>query len=837
MRKIQLTLISLLLFMSVQSFAQSWSYVNSTGTTFILYGMSFPPGQSTIGYACGMQYTYDADGVIVKTVDGGDNWTQIWPVSGAIDGLQGIWFTSNLVGFACGWNNYFIKTTDGGATWTPITVGTGVWYYRDVEFWDSNNGIAVAVMNNSGDQAAFVTSNGGNTWTPSTSGLATADVMGISYASQNTVYAVGQSANVYKSTDGGHNWTVSSTLSAMLFGVDFASTDFGVVGGEEKMFATSNGGSSWTTYTTGYENFYGSLALPDGTGYIGGTDENIYKTTNFGESWAIDNNGAGSSTLYRIRKTADGTLFACGSQGKILKYVPPLEADFTADPTTVCTGSQVNFYDNSTGPVVSWSWAFEGGTPSTSTDENPVVTYNTPGTYDVQLTITSGSSNNTEIKADFISVYGALVPPATPAGPSEVCGTYSYPYSTQVVPYADSYQWQVSPPEAGTISGDDIIATFMAANDWTGTYTIKVRAENLCGDGPWSPDFTGTLSHNPVVFDLLGDGAYCEGGNGAEITLSDSESGTSYELFIDNTTTGIIVSGTGEPISFGFFQETGLYTAMAFTDFCSETMVGQVYVHTLPLPGQAAMPGGPNNVCGNDSGDYMTTGASDAESYEWILTPAESGVITPDGDEATIDWSGDFTGSAYLSVTGINDCGEGAPSDDLVIMVNPEPSPSVSGLGLICENEEADYSTAENTGSMYTWEVSGGTVIAGAGTWQVTVLWGYPGEGSVTVTEMNSFGCEATSGALPVTIDDCTGIAETAGQDVGIYPNPCSGIVHITGLAHANIRIYNILGKEIMVMENANGQQNINTSTFPKGIYLVTIKQADELSVIQLVKQ
>ncbi len=165
MRTIKSSLTIILLLFSIITFSQTWTDVNSTGTSFLLYGMSFPPGQSTIGFACGMQYTYDAPGVIVKTTDGGNNWTQIWPVSGEIDGLQGIWFTSDLVGFACGWNNYFIKTTDGGATWTPITVGSDVWYYVDVEFWDANNGIALAKMNNpETEQAAFITSNGGSSW-------------------------------------------------------------------------------------------------------------------------------------------------------------------------------------------------------------------------------------------------------------------------------------------------------------------------------------------------------------------------------------------------------------------------------------------------------------------------------------------------------------------------------------------------------------------------------------------------------------------------------------------------------------------------------------------------
>ena len=746
--KRRLLSLTAILFLTVGYAFSQWTYVNNTGTSFILYGMSFPPGQSDIGYACGMQYTYDADGVIVKTTDGGNNWTQIWPVSGTIDGLQGIWFTSELVGYACGWNDYFIKTTDGGASWTPINTGADVWYYRDVEFWDANNGIAVGVMNNSGDQAAFITSNAGASWSPASSGLAVADVMGLSYASQNTVYGVGTSASVYKSVDGGHNWTVSSTLSAMLLGVDFANTSFAVVGGEEKIFATNNGGTNWTTYVTGYENFYGTLALPDGTGYCAGTDENIYKTTDYGQNWTMDYDGSGSSTLYRIRQTASGTIFACGSQGRIMKMSPPLDADFTATPTTVCSGEQVNFYDNSVGAVTSWSWTFEGGTPSSSDLENPIVTYNEPGAYDVQLVVTSGSYNSTELKNDYITVYGALVAPDTPVGPSEICGSYSCQYSTQPVQYAESYDWQVNPASAGTITGNGITAQFLAAMNWSGSYTVKVRADNNCGEGPWSQELNGFVNFNPTLFDLMGNGSYCEGEDGSEITLSGSESSVNYELYKDNVTTGIILPGNGNPLSFGFFTETGLYTATGINGICDESMIGQVYVHEVPLP-----------------------------------------------------------------------------------------APVISGPALICDHEEDVYSTEEHESSLYDWTVSGGELTSGAGTHIVSILWGDPGNGSVSVTETNHYECVATSPVFSVTVDDCTGVDEIPGGKATIYPNPFHDQLNFSGLNDASVRIYNLIGIEVLYLEQVSDDQKVNTSSFKQGIYLVKVQQADKLSVMQLVKQ
>ncbi|HSG68004.1 MAG TPA: hypothetical protein VK994_04805, partial [Bacteroidales bacterium] len=374
MKKILLSIFSLLMFTGI--FAQGWNYVSSTGTTFILFGMSFPPGQSSIGYACGMKYTYDADGVIVKTTDGGNNWTQIWPVSGTIDGLQGIWFINDNVGFAGGWNNYFIKTVDGGTSWTPVSCGTNVWYYNDVVFWDANNGVACASMNSTSDQSVFITSDGGSTWTPATSG-SNVSLSAVAYADQNTLFGVNNSGTVYKSVDGGHNWTANNTLSALLFGVGFANANFGVIGGEEKIFATNDGGNTWTTYTTGYENFTATEIFSDGTAYVGGSDENIYVTTDYGNTWAMEHNGTGFSHLYRIRYTPDGKLTACGSQGTIIQRAPVLTAAFGASSTEICEGDIVSFTDQSVGNIVSWSWTFEGGTPPASVAQNPSVTYNT----------------------------------------------------------------------------------------------------------------------------------------------------------------------------------------------------------------------------------------------------------------------------------------------------------------------------------------------------------------------------------------------------------------------------------------------------------------------------
>ena len=90
------------------------------------------------------------------------------------------------------------------------------------------------------------------------------------------------------------------------------------------------------------------------------------------------------------------------------KYRPT--ADFVGVPTTLNQNNTVNYTDQSTvdplgPPITNWSWTFEGGSPATSTAQNPSnILYATPGTYDVTLTATNADGNGTITKTDYITV-------------------------------------------------------------------------------------------------------------------------------------------------------------------------------------------------------------------------------------------------------------------------------------------------------------------------------------------------------------------------------------------------------------------------------------------------
>ncbi len=83
------------------------------------------------------------------------------------------------------------------------------------------------------------------------------------------------------------------------------------------------------------------------------------------------------------------------------------KAMFSTPRTVICAGESIQFNDESFNYVTGWTWTFTGGTPSSSTSQNPTITYNTPGTYAVQLTATDGTISNTKNIAGYITVLPA----------------------------------------------------------------------------------------------------------------------------------------------------------------------------------------------------------------------------------------------------------------------------------------------------------------------------------------------------------------------------------------------------------------------------------------------
>jgi hypothetical protein len=79
-------------------------------------------------------------------------------------------------------------------------------------------------------------------------------------------------------------------------------------------------------------------------------------------------------------------------------------AYFAANSLSVTSGATVAFYDMSSFSPTSWEWTFEGGSPATSTDKNPVVNYPNPGEFAVSLKASNSEGTNTYTRNKYIRV-------------------------------------------------------------------------------------------------------------------------------------------------------------------------------------------------------------------------------------------------------------------------------------------------------------------------------------------------------------------------------------------------------------------------------------------------
>tara|TARA_B110000196_G_scaffold88330_1_gene76640 strand:+ start:309 stop:3716 length:3408 start_codon:yes stop_codon:yes gene_type:complete len=267
------------------------------------------------------------------------------------------------------------RTDDAGKTWTDITPNTTI--------------------------------QNGSMWRPFDITVSSSDenTLWIARCTQSGNYSFIDGYKVFKSTDGGQNWTNLSTPT--LDGHKPTNIEHQ---------RGSNGGVYLGTRTT---VFYKNDSMPDWIIY----DNNLPLRT--------------SSTqlipYYREGLLINGTNRSA-YEIDLFENTPP-SAQIAADKRTInCLDDAIRFVDHSAVRLSSalWDWSFPGGTPSTSTLEDPVVVYSGPGTYDVTLKVTDAFGSSTQTITDFISY------------------TDSVSLITNTINYVQDFESSIYPPEGWT---------------------------------------------------------------------------------------------------------------------------------------------------------------------------------------------------------------------------------------------------------------------------------------------------------------------------------------------------------------------------------------------------
>ena len=115
-------------------------------------------------------------------------------------------------------------------------------------------------------------------------------------------------------------------------------------------------------------------------------------------------------------------------------------AGFTASPFVFCAdNSVVHFTDTSKYCPIAWNWSFEPNTVqykngTTQNSQNPEVTFNNPGAYNVALTVSNSALSNTLVKNEYI-----------------IAGGYSLPFSENFESSSfTSQSWEIYNPDNKT---------------------------------------------------------------------------------------------------------------------------------------------------------------------------------------------------------------------------------------------------------------------------------------------------------------------------------------------------------------------------------------------------
>ena len=248
-----------------------------------------------------------------------------------------------------------------------------------------------------------------------------------------------------------------------------------------------------------------------------------------------------SSVRIRVISEYDGqpTVTSCGNlrYGQAEDYKLYIQssvtvpvASFTSLNDSVCIDSTMSFTDTSTESPTSWAWTFTGGTPGTSTDQNPTgISYAAAGDYDVQLIATNANGSDTITSVAYMTAYSCALPVAsfTSLNDSVCIGGATMDFTDTSTDSPTSWLWTFTGGTPGTSTAQNPTGITYAV---AGNYDVQLIATNANGsDTITSVAYMEAYLCTPPVasFTSLND-SVCTGGATMDFTDTSTESPTSW---------------------------------------------------------------------------------------------------------------------------------------------------------------------------------------------------------------------------------------------------------------------------------------------------------------------
>lgn len=182
-------------------------------------------------------------GISLRTTNRGSTWEQ--NSNGTSPDFHSVSFPSASIAWSCGAGGWLAFSADSGKTWTQVTSPGGNARLDKISFSNQNSGLLIDSAGN-----LYRTSDGGANWSnPVFSSGSTFRARSVIFVNDNRVVAVGDSSRTAYSDDGGATFSVNSQYfgrNRHFRNVRFVDGNFGLATGDSGLvFKTLNSGSSW----------------------------------------------------------------------------------------------------------------------------------------------------------------------------------------------------------------------------------------------------------------------------------------------------------------------------------------------------------------------------------------------------------------------------------------------------------------------------------------------------------------------------------------------------------------------------------------------------------------
>lgn len=655
-------------------------------------------------------------GTIYRTTDGGKTWTKI--ITGTIKALKSVISIGENQLFATGEDGTILSSTNSGTTWISITTNTSL-DFQEVFFVNENLGFIAAEGGN-----VFRTTNKGAAWEKIQ--LATVrNLNGIVFTSALIGYVVGDQGTFFRTSDGGTTWAPFATnvttqlkkvaaspldnrilvaigdqatvIRSINSGTTFGTVNLGAgnarnlhqasfipttntlfaFGQNGYVISSTNAGSNWTTRQAGIRNDYSSTDFKSNTvGFISGKNGEFYVTTNGGVS-LISRPLPEKINIHSIDFWNTSFGYASSESGKMYRTA---NSGSTWVPVPSNTPNKITgFY------LFATSVLYVSGTKGYVSRS-----FDSGATWD--QSINTGITDDLADLTYFDFVFG-----------------FGIGKNGRIIRTAGGTNWETKPKltneDLNALAKLDTTTAIVVGNNGV---ILKTKDKAVTWEILPFPEKTNLTS---VDFWDLNLG-FTVGENG--VTYQTKDGGITWLKINSGTVRDLLSVNYGDPNSaFAVGKD------------------GTILSYSCTPPGALSPISGASTSC---LGTSIYTITSQPELSSEIIWRVDGGNILTGQGSPTIEIEWTTPGRNAVLVSRSNFCGTGETSF-LEVQVSPNPTITVpiAGEGTVCINSTQTYAVPTQTGSTYTWEITGGEIKSGQGTSSISVLWTNSGDQKISV--------------------------------------------------------------------------------------------------------